>query len=106
MCRVVTNLVTWLEVQQIRYATMLCQFGRTRNIYVATQLILLSSTAESSATSGYVVAPERSGQSEERADRNVEGTREKPGFVPNGGCSMYPNANMNFFHPLNVFYFI
>ena len=64
MCSVVTNLVTSLEVQPIRCATMLLHFGRTRNGYVATRFILLSSTAESSATSGYVVAPERSGQSE------------------------------------------
>ena len=39
---------------------MLCHFGRTANGYVATRVILLSSTAESSATSGYVVVPERS----------------------------------------------
>ena len=60
MCSVVTNQVTSLEFQSIRCATMLLHFGRTRNGYVATRFILLSSTAESSATSGYVVAPERS----------------------------------------------
>ena len=38
---------------------MLCHFGRTGNGYVATRFIPLSSTAESSATSGYVVVPER-----------------------------------------------
>ena len=64
MFSVVTNLVTSLEFQPIRCATMLFHFGRTRNVYVATRIILLSSTAESSATSGYVVATERSGQSE------------------------------------------
>ena len=53
---------------------MLCHFGRTRSGYVATRFILLSSSAESSATSGYVVAPERFGQSEPRAGRNVEQT--------------------------------
>ena len=37
---------------------MLCQFGRTRNVYVAIRIILLSSTVESSATSGYVAIPE------------------------------------------------
>ena len=63
MCSVVTNLVTSLEFQPIRCATTLFHFGRTRNVYVATRIILLSSTAESSATSGYVVAPELSGQS-------------------------------------------
>ena len=64
MCSIVTNLVTSLEFQPIRCATMLFLFGRTRNVYVATRIILLSSTAESSATSGYVAATERSGQSE------------------------------------------
>ena len=61
MCSVVTNLATWLEFQPISCATMLCHFGRTRNGYVVIRFILLSSTAEGSATSGYVVAPERSG---------------------------------------------
>ena len=50
---------------------MLCHFGRRRNGYVATRFILLSNSAESSATSGYVVVPERSGQSEAWASRNV-----------------------------------
>ena len=74
MCCVVTNLVTSLEFQPIRCATMLFHFGRTWNGYVANRFILLSSTAEKSATSGYVVAPERSGQSEAWAGRNVERT--------------------------------
>ena len=51
---------------------MLFHFGRTRSVYVATRTILLSSTAESSATSGYVAATERSGQSEAWAGRIVE----------------------------------
>ena len=59
MCSVVTNLLTSLEFQPIRCATMLCKLGRTRNGYVVTRFILLSS----SATSGYVVAPGRFGQS-------------------------------------------
>ena len=99
MCSVVTNLVTPLEVQSIRCATMLFHFGRTRNGYIATRFILLSCTAGSSATSGYVVAPERSRQSEASAGRNVEWTRKKPSFVPNSGfirCSMQPHINMNF----------
>ena len=54
MCSVVTNLVTSIEFQPIRCATMLFHFGRTRNVYIAIRNILLSSTAESSATSGYV----------------------------------------------------
>ena len=54
---------------------MLFHFGRTRNVYVATRIILLSSTAEGSATSGYVAATECSGQSEAWAGRNVERAR-------------------------------
>ena len=70
---------------------MLCHFGRTRNGFVATRFILLSSTAESSATGGYVVVTKLSGQSESWAAKNVERTTEKPSFVPNSEfnqCSM------------------
>ena len=84
MCSVVTNLVTSLEFQPIRCATMLCHPGRTRNGYVATRFILLSSTAENSATSRNVVVPEGIGQNEERAWK-------KHSFVPSSGfnrCSM------------------
>ena len=81
-CSVVTNLVKSLEFQPIRCATMLFHFGRTQNVYVATRIILLSSTAESSATSGYVVATKRSGQSEAVASRNVERAEEKPSLFP------------------------
>ena len=91
MCSVVTNLLTSQGFQPIRCATTLFHFGRTQSGYVAIWFILLSSTAESSATSGYVVAPERSGQSEARDGRNVERTGRKPSFVPNSGfirCSM------------------
>ena len=82
MCSVVTNLVTSLEFQPIRCATTLFHFGRTRNVYVATRFILLSSTAESSATSGYVAVPEHVLQNEEPACINEERTRRKPKFVP------------------------
>ena len=34
----------------------LFHFGQTRDVYVATRIILLSSTAEGSATSGYAAA--------------------------------------------------
>ena len=50
---------------------MLLHFGRTRNVYVASRIIL-SGTAEGSATSDYVATTERSGQSEAWAGRNVE----------------------------------
>ena len=82
MCSIVTNLVTSLEFQPIRCATTLFHFGRTRNGYVATRIILLSRTAKSSATSGYVVAPERSGKIEARAGRNLERARKKPSLFP------------------------
>ena len=77
MCSVVTNLVTSLEFKPIRCAFMLCHLGQTGNGYVVTRFRLLSSTAESGATSGYVVVPERFGQNEARAGRNVERTRRK-----------------------------
>ena len=64
MCSVVINLVRSQQFQPIRCATALFHFGRTRSGYVATRIFFLSSTAESSATCGYVVATERSGQSE------------------------------------------
>ena len=72
MCSVVTYLVTSLKFQPIRCATTLFHFGRPRDVYVATRIILFSSIAEGSATSGYVAATERSGQSEAWAGRNVE----------------------------------
>ena len=75
MCSVVTNLVTSLESQPIRCATILFHFGRKQNVYVVTRIIILSSTAESSATSGYVAATERSGQSEAWAGGIVERDR-------------------------------
>ena len=75
MCSVVTNLVTSPDFQPTRRATTLFHFGRTRNVYVATRIILRSSTAEGSATSGYVAATERSVQNEAWAGKNVERAR-------------------------------
>ena len=63
------------KFQPIRCATTLFHIGWTRDVYVATRIIILSSTAEGSATSGYVAATERSGQSEAWAGRNVERAR-------------------------------
>ena len=91
MCSVETNLATSLQFQPIRCGTMLCHFGRTRNGYGATRFILFNSNAESRATSGYVVTPERFGQSGAQASRNVERTKKKPSFVPSNGfnqCSL------------------
>ena len=79
---VATDLVTSQNFQPIRCAFTLFHFGWTRDVYVATKIILLSSTAESSATSGYVVATERSGQSEAWASKNFEWAWKKPSFVP------------------------
>ena len=75
MCSVVTNLVTSLEIQPMHCGTTLFHSGRQRDVYVATRIILFSSTAEGSATSGYVAATERCGQSEARAGRYVEWAR-------------------------------
>ena len=61
---------------------MLCQFGRTWNVYVANRFILLRSTAESSVTSGYEVVPEQFGQNEEPAVSKEERTRKTPSFFP------------------------
>ena len=89
---------------------MLCQFGRTRNVWVATRFILLSSTAESSATSGYVVVREHFGQNEEPAVSNEERTTKKPNFVPksefNRCNSFYRLVIMIFFDYFSVFYLI
>ena len=79
---VATDLVTSQKFQPIRCAFMLCQFGRTRNVYMATRFILLRSTAESSAKSGYVAVPEHFLQNDEPSVNNVERARKKPSFVP------------------------
>ena len=50
---------------------------------MATRFILLSSTAESSATSGYVAVPEHFLQNDEPSVNNVERAWKKPSFVPN-----------------------
>ena len=81
----VPSLPSWRrhkDFNQCAIVFMLCQFGRRRNVYVATTFILLSSTAESSATSGYVAAPEHFLQNEEPACINEERTKKKPSFVP------------------------
>ena len=82
MCSVVTNLVSSVEFKPMRCAATLCHFGRTRNGYIATYFILLSSTAESSATIDYVVVPERFGQNEEQASRIDERTKKSLVLFP------------------------
>ena len=94
-------MVTSLELRPIRCAIMLCHFGQTRNGYVATYFFHISSTAASSATSGYVVVPQHFGQSEKPASRKKERAREKPSFVPSSGfygCNIKTHVNMNFTH--------
>ena len=49
---VASDLMTSQNFQPIRSAFALFHFGRIRAVYVATSIILLSSTAEGSATSG------------------------------------------------------
>ena len=51
---------------------MLCYNGQLRNGSVATQFILFSSTAASSAIGGYVVVPERPSRNEEATSRNEQ----------------------------------
>ena len=79
---VATDMVTSQNFQPIRCAFALFHFGRIRAVYVATRIIFLNSTAESSATSGYVAVPEQFLQNEETACINEERTRKKPSFVP------------------------
>ena len=79
---VATDLVTSQNFQPIRCAFMLCQLGQTRNVYVATTFIFLSSTGESSATSGYVAVPEHFLQNDEPSVNNVERAGRKRSFVP------------------------
>ena len=82
MFSVATNLVTSLEFSAIHCSSKLCHFVRTRNGYIATHFILRSSTAESSATSGYVVVPERFDQNKETANNNKERLGKNPRLVP------------------------
>ena len=79
---VTTDMVTSQHFQPIRCAFTLFHFWRTRDVYVATRIILLSSTAEGSATSGFVAATERYGQSEAWGSKNLERAKEKLSFVP------------------------
>ena len=60
---VATDLVTSQNFQPIRFAFTLFHFGRTRDVYLVTRTILFSSTAEGSATRGYVVATCHHGRS-------------------------------------------
>ena len=69
---------------------MLCHGGHLRNGSVATHFILLSSTAASSATGGYVVVPERPSRNEEPTSRNEEQTRNVPSF-----CLILPQNLFN-----------
>ena len=78
---VATDLVTSQNFQPTCCAFMLCQYGRTRNVYEATRIIIFSSFTESSATGGYVAGSEQFLQNEEPACINKERTEKKPSFV-------------------------
>ena len=62
---------------------MLCYDGQLRNGSVGTHFFLLSSTAASSATSGYVVVPERPITNKEPTRGNEEQAWNVPSSVPN-----------------------
>ena len=78
----ITNLVTSLEIRAIRCVTTLCHFGQTWNGYVATHFILLIISAETTATNGYSVNPERFGQNEEPAIEMRNRLAKGPVFSP------------------------
>ena len=102
---VVTNL-TSLEIDRIRYATMLCHFGQTRNCSVAFHFILYCSAATSSATGDYVPVPERFGQNEESAGRKKERTSRKPSFVPEVWLTDAVKSHVTFRHVNMIFLLI
>ena len=77
-CSEATSLVTSLEINPIRCATTLYQFGQTGNGSVATPFVLVNSTAVNIATGDNVAVPERFGQNEEPASKTKERTRNKP----------------------------
>ena len=79
---VATNLMASLEINPTQYATMLCQFGQTRNVSVTALFLLLSSTATHSATGDYVAAPECFAQNEEPTSCNKERARNKTSWTP------------------------
>ena len=110
MCSVVTNLVTSLEFQPIRCATMLFHFGRTRNVYVATRIILFSSTAESSATSGYVAATHAPAKVRRELVEMWNGLANKPSLFPtvvliDEACNHESFSIINFIFPYFKLFF-
>ena len=79
---VATDLVTSQKSQPIRCAFALFHFGRIRAVYVATSIILLSSTAEGSATSGTQSTHATTAKVRRALVNNVERARKKLSFVP------------------------
>ena len=77
-------MVTSLEFNPIRCATMLSHFGQTHNGSVTIHFFLCGSTATSSATGAYIAVPGRFGEIKEPAFRNEKWTTKKPSFVPSG----------------------
>ena len=81
-CSVAINLVTSIEFNPIRCATMLCHIRQTWNGSVPIYFLRRGSAATSNATGDYVAVPERLGQNEEPASSNEERTEKNPSFVP------------------------
>ena len=105
MCPIATSLVTSIEINPIGCATTLCIFGQKWNGYEATRSFLLSSTAESTATSGYVVVPQSFGQNEESTSRIEERTK-KTQFCSQQWIQLvqYVNTCENEFFPSSLFF--
>ena len=80
-CSVATILLTPLEFNPFRCATMFYHFRKTRSSYVDILFILRGSTATITGTGDYVAVPERFVQNEEPGSRNGEGTEKKSMFV-------------------------
>ena len=81
MCFVATNPAISLEFESNPLCYYALSFWTSTERLRSHPLILLSSTAESSLTSSYVVVPERFGQNEEPAASNKERARKKPSLV-------------------------
>ena len=90
-CFLLTNLVTSLEYNPLRFATMLCHPRQTRSSYLAIPVLLRGITVTMSATGNYVAVPERFEQNEEPASRNEDPTKRKHIFVPESGFNQCIN---------------
>ena len=99
------NLVASLGINSIRCATMLFHFGQSWNGSVAINSILLSSTATSGRTGGYVVVPDGFGPNEEPASSQEERISKKPSFVPRSEFNRCSDFACKFLTSFYVFSF-